>query len=114
MKILPFFIEADVFKLEIILNNILSNASKFAPDGSAITVKIEDFQDQVKLSVTDQGPGIDAQDLKHVFERFFQSRHSLPQNREGSGVGLSIVKEYVQLHRGTVNVTFGWSAGHLR
>ena len=98
------FIEADVFKLEIILNNILSNASKFAPDGSAITIRIEDSQDHVKISVTDQGPGIDAQDLKHVFERFFQSRHSLPQNREGSGVGLSIVKEYVHLHRGTVKV----------
>jgi signal transduction histidine kinase/ligand-binding sensor domain-containing protein/DNA-binding NarL/FixJ family response regulator len=99
-----FFIEADIFKLEIILNNILSNASKFAPDHSIITLKIESFQEQVKITVTDQGPGIDAQDLKHVFERFFQSRHSLPQNKEGSGVGLSIVKEYVQLHKGTVKV----------
>ncbi len=99
-----FFIEADIFKLEIIINNILSNASKFAPNGSTIIVKTETFLNRVKISVTDQGPGIDAQDLKHVFERFFQSRHSLPQNKEGSGVGLSIVKEYVQLHRGTVNV----------
>jgi signal transduction histidine kinase/DNA-binding response OmpR family regulator len=98
------FIEADIFKLEIIFNNILSNASKFAPGGSAIDVKIEDNQDHVKISVSDQGPGIDAQDLKHVFERFFQSRHSLPQNKEGSGVGLSIVKEYVQLHHGTVKI----------
>jgi len=99
-----FFIEADVFKLEIIINNILSNASKFAPNGSTITVRLETFQDLVKILVTDQGPGIDAQDLKHVFERFFQSRHSLPQNKEGSGVGLSIVKEYVQMHKGTVKV----------
>lgn len=99
-----FFIEADVLKLEIILNNVLSNASKFAPNGSVIVVKIETIQEQVKISVTDQGPGIDAQDLPHVFERFFQSRHALPQNKEGSGIGLSIVKEYVQLHRGTVNV----------
>lgn len=99
-----FYIEADVLKLEVILNNILSNASKFAPDDSVITVKIETLQDQVKLSVTDQGPGIDAQDLPHVFERFFQSRHSLTQNKDGSGVGLSIVKEYVQLHRGTVKI----------
>lgn len=99
-----FFIETDVFKLEVILNNIMSNASKFAPDGTVITVKTEAFHDHVKLSVTDQGPGIDAQDLPHIFERFFQSRHSLPQNREGLGLGLSIVKEYVQLHRGTVRV----------
>jgi signal transduction histidine kinase/ligand-binding sensor domain-containing protein/CheY-like chemotaxis protein len=99
-----FFIEADVLKLEVILNNVLSNASKFAPQGSVITVKTEVSEDKVKLSVTDEGPGIDARDLPHVFERFFQSRHSLPQNKEGSGVGLSIVKEYVQLHHGTVKV----------
>ena len=99
-----FFIEADVLKLEVILNNIFSNASKFAPEGSVITIMIDALQDGVKLSVTDQGPGIDAQDLPHVFERFFQSRHTLSQNKEGSGVGLSIVKEYVQLHHGTVKV----------
>jgi DNA-binding response OmpR family regulator/anti-sigma regulatory factor (Ser/Thr protein kinase) len=97
-------IEADVLKLEVILNNIFSNASKFAPNHSTITVKVEALQDQVKLSVTDEGTGIDGLDLPHIFERFYQSRHSLPQNKEGSGVGLSIVKEYVQLHRGTVKV----------
>jgi signal transduction histidine kinase/ligand-binding sensor domain-containing protein/DNA-binding response OmpR family regulator len=103
-KLPSFFIEVDVLKLEVILNNTLSNASKFAPNDSTITVKIEALHDLVKLSVTDQGPGIDSHDLPHVFERFFQSRHLLPQNKEGSGVGLSIVKEYVQLHRGTVKV----------
>jgi signal transduction histidine kinase/ligand-binding sensor domain-containing protein/CheY-like chemotaxis protein/AraC-like DNA-binding protein len=99
-----FFIEADVLKLEVILNNILSNASKFAPDGSVIKVTIEALNDLVKLKVTDEGPGINSRDLPHVFERFFQSRHSLSQNKEGSGVGLSIVKDYIQLHRGTVKV----------
>ncbi|HET6556240.1 MAG TPA: two-component regulator propeller domain-containing protein, partial [Prolixibacteraceae bacterium] len=99
-----FVIEADVLKLEVILNNILSNASKFAPDHSVITVVVETQPDWVTISVTDQGPGIDSQDLPHVFDRFFQSRRTLLQNKEGSGVGLSIVKEYVQLHRGTVKV----------
>ncbi len=102
---LPVFcIEADVFKLEVMLNNILSNAAKFAPDGSGITVKIVPDNEQVKITVSDEGPGIAASDLPHVFERFFQSRQSLPQNKEGSGVGLSIVKEYVQLHRGSVQL----------
>lgn len=98
-------IEADVLKLEVILNNVLSNASKFAPDHSEIRVDIELLRDNVKISVKDQGPGIDPKDLPHIFERFYQSRHSLPQNKDGSGIGLSIVKEYVQLHRGEVNVT---------
>jgi signal transduction histidine kinase/ligand-binding sensor domain-containing protein/DNA-binding response OmpR family regulator len=99
-----FFIEADVLKLEIVLNNILSNAAKFAPDNSLINIKIEETGQEVKLSVSDQGPGIDRQDLPHVFERFFQSKRTLEQNKEGSGVGLSIVKEYVQLHHGSVSI----------
>jgi ligand-binding sensor domain-containing protein/signal transduction histidine kinase/AraC-like DNA-binding protein/ActR/RegA family two-component response regulator len=99
-----FFIEADILKLEVILNNILSNAAKFSPDNSFINVTLETLPDLVKLSVTDHGPGIDPNDLPHIFERFFQSRHILPQNKEGSGVGLSIVKKYVQLHRGTIKV----------
>jgi signal transduction histidine kinase/ligand-binding sensor domain-containing protein/DNA-binding response OmpR family regulator len=99
-----FFIEADVLKLEVVLNNIISNASKFAPDGSVITVITKTAEDLVKISITDEGPGIDAKDLPHVFERFYQSRHLLPQNKEGSGIGLSIVKEYVQQHCGTVVV----------
>jgi signal transduction histidine kinase/ligand-binding sensor domain-containing protein/DNA-binding response OmpR family regulator len=97
-------IEADVFKLEIILNNVLSNAVKFAPEGSAITIRTEKKNDHAVVLIEDEGPGIDAQDLRHVFERFFQSRHSLPQNKDGSGIGLSIVKEYVKLHHGSVNV----------
>lgn len=103
-EISSYFMEADVLKLEVILNNILSNASKFAPENSVIMVKIETLQDYVKILVIDEGAGIDPQDLPHVFERFFQSRHSSSQNKEGSGVGLSIVKEYVQLHRGTVKI----------
>ncbi len=103
-KVPGFFIEADVLKLEVILNNVLSNAAKFAPEHSEIALTIEPLQAEVKISVTDQGPGIDPQDMPHVFERFFQSRHSIPQNKDGSGVGLSIVKEYVQIHRGTVKV----------
>jgi signal transduction histidine kinase/ligand-binding sensor domain-containing protein/DNA-binding response OmpR family regulator len=100
----PCYIEADVLKLEAILNNILSNAAKFAPNGSGIFVTIEATDDAVNLVVRDEGPGIDANDLPHVFERFYQSKRLLAQNKEGTGVGLSIVKEYVQLHRGTVQV----------
>lgn len=99
-----FDIEADIFKLEIIFNNIISNAAKFAPDASEIQVKIVALTDKVKITLHDDGPGIDATDMPHIFERFYQSRHALPQNRDGSGVGLSIVKDYVKLHNGTVQV----------
>jgi hypothetical protein len=64
--------------------------------------------------VRDQGPGIDANDLPHVFERFYQSQRLLAQNKEGTGVGLSIVKEYVLLHRGTVQVLSDGKSGTYR
>jgi len=96
-------IVGDVMKLESIFNNILSNASKFAPDHSLITIQIEASVTQVEVTIADEGPGIPPHDLPFVFDRFFQSQHSLKQNKEGSGVGLSIVREYVQLHGGTVN-----------
>ncbi len=106
-----FYIEADILKLEVIINNILSNASKFAPDGSVITIRIDTAGGFARVSITDEGPGIDERDLPHIFERFFQSRHSLPQNREGSGVGLAIVREYVQMHNGSVRVVSDGESG---
>jgi ligand-binding sensor domain-containing protein/signal transduction histidine kinase/CheY-like chemotaxis protein len=96
------YIDADLFKLEVIINNILSNASKFAPDGSEINVNINDQGDKVRISVSDQGPGIDASDLPHVFERYYQAPGHTSNNREGSGIGLSVVKSYVQQHNGSV------------
>ncbi|PZX20418.1 two component regulator with propeller domain [Breznakibacter xylanolyticus] len=95
-------IEGDVLKLEAVFNNILSNAAKFAPDGSKIQVVIEAMGDDVMVRIIDQGPGIHPDDLPHVFDRFFRSEHTLAQNREGSGVGMSIVREYVTQHRGRV------------
>lgn len=98
------YIEVDVMKLEVILNNILSNAVKFAPDNSDITVNMVNNGEKIIISVEDKGPGIEARDLPHIFERFYKSHNHHHRNIDGSGVGLSIVKEYVQLHRGTVTV----------
>jgi CheY-like chemotaxis protein/AraC-like DNA-binding protein len=110
-NVTSLLMDADVLKLEVILNNILSNAAKFAPENSQILVKIEGTENQVLMAVTDQGPGIDAHDLPHVFERFYQSHRSLPQNKEGSGIGLSIVKEYVQMHNGSVKAVTDGKSG---
>ncbi len=105
------YIDADLFKLEVIINNILSNASKFAPDRSEITVEITVLSDRVRLTVTDRGPGIDPADLSHIFERYYQSRNTLDSNRGGTGIGLSVVKSYVQLHNGTVKALSEGNSG---
>ncbi|MFT3739069.1 MAG: two-component regulator propeller domain-containing protein [Breznakibacter sp.] len=97
-----FVMEGDVLKIEAIMNNIMSNAVKFAPEGSEVLVGITAMPQGVGVSVTDQGPGIPANDLPYIFDRFFQSKDTIRLNKEGSGVGLSIVKNYVDLHHGKV------------
>jgi PAS domain S-box-containing protein len=90
--------------LQHIITNLLSNAAKFSPPGSPITVTGSVEDDSVVLHVTDSGIGIDHEDQQLIFEVFRQSDHGLPTAR-GTGVGLAIVKRYVQLLGGRVQVT---------
>ncbi|MVM33177.1 response regulator [Spirosoma sp. HMF4905] len=101
---LPFWFDAD--KLEKVLTNLIANAFKFTPDGGIIRVEVDTIPDNkanlsVCLRVTDTGTGITADELPHVFERFFQSETS----QFGTGVGLSLTKNLVELHGGTISVT---------
>lgn len=92
-------------KLQKILNNLLSNAFKFTPEGGSITLKLTKEADSPEfiISVTDTGCGIPEVDLPQVFERFYQVKnHKNPST--GSGIGLHLVKEYVVLHNGMVEV----------
>lgn len=104
------FVEADIPKMEAIVNNLLSNACKFSPDGGEVHVCLnlsggEDGElRKVCLQVTDNGVGIPAADLPHLFERFYQVGKHQSMNKEGSGVGLSMVKSYVELHDGEIQI----------
>lgn len=93
----------DKDKLEKILFNLLSNAFKFTPDHGEVTVNLEMQHDShLMIRVADTGIGIPADKLGRIFERFFQS--DLPMNviNQGSGIGLSITKEFVKVHGGTI------------
>ncbi|MGD2091618.1 MAG: ATP-binding protein [Candidatus Aminicenantes bacterium] len=102
----------DQAKLEEILFNLLSNAIKFTPPGGKITVKVtknlekeENFPSgSADISVEDTGPGIPRDQVNHIFERFYQSDITYEHHLKGSGIGLSIAKELVELHHGTINV----------
>ena len=93
-------VEADRPATVRIVTNLLDNALKFSPEGSAITVAVEDEDPLVAVEVCDDGPGIAAQDLDRVFERFYKAEHSRAD--DGAGLGLAIVKHLVQAHGGTV------------
>ena len=92
-------ITTDAEKTSWVLNNFLTNAIKFSPAGSLITVNIEAKADKVQFSVTDSGPGIPKEYLPRIFERFFKVPGS---KMTGTGLGLAISKEIIEALGGKI------------
>ncbi len=101
---LPEAVYVDRDLWEKIVLNLISNAFKFTFSGS-ITVRLRWHESQVELSVADTGIGIPPAELSRLFERFYRVEGSRGRSIEGSGIGLSLVKELVELHDGTITVT---------
>jgi len=101
------FAALDIELFERAVANLVDNALKFCTAGDSITLAAQVVDGRVQVSVADTGPGIAAADLPHLFDRFFQSRHSVaPATGEGGkGLGLAIVKRIVELHDGAVSVS---------
>lgn len=97
-------IACDPEKIERIFLNLLSNAVKCTPYGGNIMVNIEDHIENICIRVKDSGRGIPKDKLDCIFERFIQVDKSLTRDHEGSGIGLSLVKDLVELHGGTISV----------
>jgi PAS domain S-box-containing protein len=97
-------IAIDSDKIERIILNLLSNAIKFTDKGGKIAVSLWEQHDKVCISVEDNGIGIPADKLHTILDRFSQVNKTLTRNSEGSGLGLSIVKKLVELHRGRLVV----------
>jgi signal transduction histidine kinase len=102
----PPFAALDVELCERAIANLVDNALKFCPPGARITLATGVQDGRVEVRVSDTGPGIPAEDLPHLFDRFYQSRQSVaPATGEGGkGLGLAIVKRIVELHHGSVVV----------
>lgn len=94
----------DIDKIERIMLNLISNAVKFTKAGGSIFVNMMDKEDKVIISVKDTGIGIARENLNLVFDRFIQVDKSFARKREGSGIGLSLVKSLVEMHNGTIEV----------
>ena len=102
------FMYADLYKVEHICYNLLSNALKYTDEGGNINVKAENFDGMVQICVEDTGKGIPKEDIKHIFDRFYQVQNS---NKEGTGIGLAIVKSFTELQGGTVKVESVYGKG---
>ena len=95
----------DIEKMEKIIGNLLSNALKFTPEHGVISMKVERKDEtSFRISIIDNGIGISEKDLPFIFDRFYQADNSNTRAFEGTGIGLALAKELVELHQGTIQV----------
>ena len=98
----PVSLEGDLTRLAQVVSNLVNNAAKYTPPGGAIEVAGEVEQEQVVVRVIDNGNGISAEMLPHVFDLFVQGERSSRTAQAGLGIGLWLVRRLVELHRGTI------------
>lgn len=96
------WIEIDTDKMTQVIDNILNNAIKYSPDGGKITVSMKTTDDQMILSISDQGLGIPKEDLPKIFDRFYRVDKARSRAQGGTGLGLAIAKEIIKQHNGFI------------
>jgi PAS domain S-box-containing protein len=97
------YVNADRDRIAQVLTNLIDNAIKFAPGcGGCITIRAKDLDDEVGIDVQDNGPGIEADDINKVFNRFVQIEKHVGPGSHGTGLGLAICKELIELHGGRI------------
>ena len=97
-------VHGDMDKISRVLQNLLGNAVKFSPLNGTINVETTLKEKKVLVSVKDQGPGISEEDQKYVFDRFYKTDTTRNKDKTGSGIGLAIVREFLQAHGETITV----------
>lgn len=98
------FCEADPEKMEKVFYNLISNAIKYTPHGGEVHIRSGRNQGEVMAEVSDTGPGIPEEAREKIFQRFYQLDGSRTREQEGTGIGLSIVKEFIDLHKGRLEL----------
>lgn len=114
LDLAPVMVRADPGKLRSIVDNLLGNAVKFAPEGGSISVVAREQDGEATLEVIDSGPGVPAEERESIFDSFFRGRAKASGRIEGSGLGLAIVREFVEAHGGQIAVVEGGRGGHFR
>lgn len=95
-------VEADYDKVEQVLTNLINNAVKYSPHGTQITIAAECLEDEIKVSIADEGLGISPADIPHLFDRFYRAQSEHTKTIKGFGIGLYICKEIIERHNGRI------------
>lgn len=98
------FVEADLGKIERVLENLLENALRFTPAGGSVTIRLSRDGERVRVEVADTGRGMDADVLPHIFERFYRGPDNAERAERGGGLGLAIAQRILKLHGGRIEV----------
>jgi len=98
------FVMADIGLLERALENLIKNAIQYTPRGGTVTLTILPGRDHLTLKIADTGKGIKAEDLPHIFDRYYRADTAQDDTTDGTGLGLAITKRIVELHGGTIDV----------
>jgi CheY-like chemotaxis protein/anti-sigma regulatory factor (Ser/Thr protein kinase) len=101
----PVAVRGDIRRLEQVFFNLVDNALKFTPDGGRVSLDVRIIDGLVEVQVTDTGVGIEPEFLPNVFERFRQADSTISRPRGGLGLGLSIAKQLVEAHNGSVSAS---------
>ncbi|MFK9091733.1 cell wall metabolism sensor histidine kinase WalK [Bacillus salipaludis] len=99
------FVEIDEDKMTQVLYNIISNALKYSPEGGQVTFSVKENNDQITISVSDQGVGIPKENIGKIFDRFYRVDKARARKLGGTGLGLAIAKEMVNAHGGSIWAT---------
>ena len=108
-----FYVDGDEEKIKQVISNLVTNAKKFCGESREINISLQRKGRAVRVSVQDHGPGIAPEDLDHIWERYYRSSSNTVRTSEGSGLGLSIVKEILTLHKADFGVDSALGQGSV-
>ena len=108
------FASVDTAKIGTVVANLLSNAIRFSPEGGGIVLRLSSGDGQVRIDISDQGPGIAGADRARVFEPFYRGQRQPADAVKGTGIGLSIVQEYVAAHGGQIRLLSDNPGAHFQ
>lgn len=114
LKLEPVSVTGDREKLRTVVDNLLSNAVKYTPDKGRVQISLERHEGGATIDVSDTGPGIDPDERDKIFAAFYQGRARASGPVKGSGLGLSIAKELIHQHHGTIEIIDGDGGAHFR